>query len=67
GDYSVYYDMVGNNRGYDSHMRVFVGLNVAKQIDIFVEGNMYHNLFATPLLYPSQSYVGFKGGISVNF
>jgi len=67
GDYSVYYDMVGNNRGYDSHMRVFVGLNVAKQIDIFVEGNMYHNLFATPLLYPSRSYTSLKGGVSVNF
>lgn len=67
GDYSIYYDVVGNNRGYDSHIRAFVGLNVAKQVDIFVEGNVYHNLFATPLLYPSQSYVGFKGGISVNF
>lgn len=73
-EHTLYYDIIKNNRGYDSKLAVFLGISVYKNVDIFVEGAWYHNLF-TPhkwtygkqFSYQRNEFVGIRSGVSVNF
>ncbi|MGX3045342.1 lipoprotein N-acyltransferase Lnb domain-containing protein [Helicobacter sp. T3_23-1056] len=73
-DYTMYYDMVKNNRGFDSGFSLFLGISVYKNVDLFVEGALYHNLFSPhnyqygrQISYQKNEFFGLKSGISVNF
>lgn len=67
-DHSVYYDMIGNNRGYDNKLGVFVGVNVYKQVDIFVDSGAYWSVFDNAKIAYNRAHTwSIKGGISVNF
>ena len=77
--YELFYDFNDDNRGYDSRLALFAGLNAFKQVDIFAEFNAYHRLFGTRLgrfrfrnsapkiHYLQNQSVNFKVGVSVNF
>lgn len=45
GEYQIYYDFNDNNRGYDSKISLFAGLNAFKEFDIFAEFSAFHQLF----------------------
>ena len=73
-DYTMYYDMVKNNRGFDSRFSIFLGISVYKNVDLFVEGALYQNLFSPhnyqygrQISYQKNEFLGLKSGISVNF
>lgn len=66
--YNLFYDFNDNNRGYDSHISLFAGLNAFKQVDIFAEFDIFHQLFNTrKIFYEKKQSVNFKVGVSVNF
>ena len=77
--YELFYDFNDDNRGYDSRLALFAGLNAFKQVDIFAEFNAYHRLFGTRLgrfrfrnsapkiHYLQNQSVNFRVGLSVNF
>ena len=66
--YNLFYDFYDNNRGYDSQISLFAGLNAFKQVDIFAEFNAFHQLFNTrKIFYEKKQSVNFKVGVSVNF
>ncbi len=68
GEYQIYYDLNDNNRGYDSKISLFAGLNAFKEFDIFAEFNAFHQLFNTrKILYEKRQSVEFKVGFSWNF
>ena len=66
--YDLFYDFNDNNRGYDSQISLFAGLNAFKEVDIFAEFNAFHQLFNTnKIFYEKKQTVNFKVGVSVNF
>lgn len=66
--YDLFYDFNDNNRGYDSQISLFAGLNAFKEVDIFAEFNAFHQLFNTrKIFYEKKQAVNFKVGVSVNF
>ena len=66
--YELFYDFNDDNRGYDSRLALFAGLNAFKQVDIFAEFNAYHRLFGThKFFYEKKQSTNFKVGVSVNF
>lgn len=68
GEYQIYYDLNDNNRGFDSKISLFAGLNAFKEFDIFAEFNAFHQLFNTrKILYDKRQSVEFKVGVSWNF
>ena len=68
GEYQIYYDLNDNNRGYDSKVSLFAGLNAFKEFDIFAEFNAFHQLFKTrKILYEKRQSVEFRLGVSLNF
>lgn len=68
GEYQIYYDLNDNNRGYDSKVSLFAGLNAFKEFDIFAEFNAFHQLFKTrKILYEKRRSVEFRLGASLNF
>ena len=68
GDYSIYYDFVENNRGYDSKAYAFLGINITREIDFFVDMALYHNIFDSKKFdYQQRQNITFKSGVSFNF
>lgn len=68
GEYQIYYDLNDNNRGYDSKISLFAGLNAFKEFDIFAEFNAFHQLFnPRKILYEKGRSVEFRLGASLNF
>lgn len=68
GEYQIYYDLNDNNRGYDSKISLFAGLNAFKEFDIFAEFNAFHQLFKTrKIFYNKRQSVEFRLGASLNF
>ena len=68
GEYQIYYDLNDNNRGYDSKISLFAGLNAFKEFDIFAEFNAFHQLFnPRKILYKKRKGVEFRLGASLNF
>lgn len=68
GEYQIYYDLNDNNRGYDSKVSLFAGLNAFKEFDIFAEFNAFHQLFKTrKIFYNKRQSVEFRLGASLNF
>lgn len=68
GEYQIYYDLNDNNRGYDSKLSLFAGLNAFKEFDIFAEFNAFHQLFnPRKILYDKRQSVEFRLGASLNF
>ncbi len=66
--YNLFYDFNDNNRGYDSQISLFAGVNTFKQVDLFAEFNAFHQLFNTrKIFYEKKQSVNFKVGVSVNF
>lgn len=68
GEYQIYYDFNDNNRGYDSKISLFAGLNAFKEFDIFAEFNAFHQLFnPRKIFYEKGRSVEFRLGASLNF
>lgn len=68
GEYQIYYDFNDNNRGYDSKISLFAGLNAFKEFDIFAEFNAFHQLFnPRKIFYKKGRSVEFRLGASLNF
>lgn len=68
GEYQIYYDFNDNNRGYDSKISLFAGLNAFKEFDIFAEFNAFHQLFnPRKIFYEKGQSVEFRLGASLNF
>ena len=68
GEYQIYYDLNDNNRGYDSKISLFAGLNAFKEFDIFAEFNAFHQLFnPRKIFYEKRQSVEFRLGASLNF
>lgn len=68
GEYQIYYDLNDNNRGYDSKLSLFAGLNAFKEFDIFAEFNAFHQLFnPRKIFYEKGQSVEFRLGASLNF
>ncbi len=68
GEYQIYYDLNDNNRGFDSKISLFAGLNAFKEFDIFAEFNAFHQLFKTrKIFYEKGQSVEFRLGASLNF
>lgn len=68
GEYQIYYDFNDNNRGYDSKISLFAGLNAFKEFDIFAEFSAFHQLFnPRKILYEKGRSVEFWLGVSLNF
>lgn len=68
GEYQIYYDLNDNNRGFDSKISLFAGLNAFKEFDIFAEFNAFHQLFnPRKILYEKGQSVEFRLGASLNF
>lgn len=68
GEYQIYYDLNDNNRGYDSKISLFAGLNAFKEFDIFAEFNAFHQLFnPCKIFYEKRQSVEFRLGASLNF
>ena len=68
GEYQIYYDVNDNNRGYDSKISLFAGLNAFKEFDIFAEFSAFHQLFnPRKILYEKGQSVEFRLGASLNF
>ena len=68
GEYQIYYDLNDNNRGYDSKISLFAGLNAFKEFDIFAEFNAFHQLFnPRKIFYEKGQSVEFRLGASLNF
>lgn len=68
GEYQIYYDLNDNNRGYDSKVSLFAGLNAFKEFDIFAEFNAFHQLFnPRKIFYDKRQSVEFRLGASLNF
>lgn len=68
GEYQIYYDFNDNNRGYDSKISLFAGLNAFKEFDIFAEFSAFHQLFKTrKIFYEKGQSVEFRLGASLNF
>lgn len=68
GEYQIYYDLNDNNRGYDSKVSLFAGLNAFKEFDIFAEFNAFHQLFnPRKIFYEKKQSVEFRLGASLNF
>lgn len=68
GEYQIYYDLNDNNRGYDSKISLFAGLNALKEFDIFAEFNAFHQLFnPRKIFYEKGQSVEFRLGASLNF
>lgn len=68
GEYQIYYDFNDNNRGYDSKISLFAGLNAFKEFDIFAEFNAFHQLFnPRKIFYKKGRSVEFWLGASLNF
>lgn len=68
GEYQIYYDFNDNNRGYDSKVSLFAGLNAFKEFDIFAEFNAFHQLFnPRKIFYEKRQSVEFRLGASLNF
>lgn len=68
GEYQIYYDLNDNNRGFDSKISLFAGLNAFKEFDIFAEFNAFHQLFnPRKILYEKGRSVEFRLGASLNF
>ena len=68
GEYQIYYDFNDNNRGYDSKISLFAGLNAFKEFDIFAEFNAFHQLFnPRKIFYEKRQSVEFRLGASLNF
>lgn len=68
GEYQIYYDFNDNNRGYDSKISLFAGLNAFKEFDIFAEFNAFHQLFnPRKIFYEKGRSVEFWLGASLNF
>lgn len=64
----IYYDLNDNNRGYDSKISLFAGLNAFKEFDIFAEFNAFHQLFnPRKIFYEKGRSVEFRLGASFNF
>lgn len=67
-DSNMFYDFIGNNRGYDMKLNLFVGINLYKQLDLFVESSVFWNLFSnTHLFYEKSNLWNLCSGISINF
>lgn len=69
---SLYYDILGNNRGYDSRLRGFLGINLYTSkhfaLDVFVDSSVYWNLLPnTRIIYETQHLWQTKAGISLHF
>ena len=68
GEYQIYYDLNDNNRGFDSKISLFAGLNAFKEFDIFAEFNAFHQLFnPRKIFYEKGRSVEFRLGASLNF
>ena len=68
GDYSIYYDLAENNRGYDSKLYAFLGINIVEEIDFFIDGALYNNIFKVRNIeYQKKHNMVIKSGISLNF
>lgn len=68
GEYQIYYDFNDNNRGYDSKISLFAGLNAFKEFDIFAKFNAFHQLFnPRKIFYEKGRSVEFRLGASLNF
>lgn len=68
GEYQIYYDLNDNNRGYDSKISLFAGLNAFKEFGIFAEFNAFHQLFnPRKIFYEKGQSVEFRLGASLNF
>lgn len=68
GEYQIYYDLNDNNRGFDSKISLFAGLNAFKEFDIFAEFNAFHQLFnPRKIFYEKGQSVKFRLGASLNF
>ena len=68
GEYQIYYDFNDNNRGFDSKISLFAGLNAFKEFDIFAEFNAFHQLFnPRKIFYEKGQSVEFRLGVSLNF
>lgn len=68
GEYQIYYDLNDNNRGYDSKISLFAGLNAFKEFDIFAEFNAFHQLFnPRKIFYEKGRSVEFRLEASLNF
>lgn len=68
GEYQIYYNLNDNNRGYDSKVSLFAGLNAFKEFDIFAEFNAFHQLFnPRKIFYEKKQSVEFRLGASLNF
>ena len=68
GEYQIYYDLNDNNRGYDSKISLFAGLNAFKEFDIFAEFSAFHQLFnPRKIFYEKGQSVEFRLGASLNF
>lgn len=68
GEYQIYYDLNDNNRGFDSKISLFAGLNAFKEFDIFAEFNAFHQLFnPRKIFYEKGQNVEFRLGASLNF
>ena len=68
GEYQIYYDFNDNNRGFNSKISLFAGLNAFKEFDIFAEFNAFHQLFnPRKIFYEKGRSVEFRLGASLNF
>lgn len=67
-DYRLFYDIVGNNRGYDSAINAYVGMNIYNQMDLFMEFYVFNNLFTNAQIsYQGNFLMNLKFGVSINF
>lgn len=69
---SLYYDILGNNRGYDTRLRAFLGVNLYASrlfaLDVFMDSSAYWNLLPnTRIAYEAQHLWQTKAGISLYF
>ena len=69
---NLYYDVLGNNRGYDTRLRAFLGVNLYASrhfaLDVFVDSSAYWNLLRnTRIAYETQHLWQIKAGVSLYF
>lgn len=69
---SVYYDILGNNRGYDTRLRAFLGLSLYASrhfaLDVFVDSSAYWSLFGgSRVVYAREQLWQTKAGVSLHF
>lgn len=69
---NLYYDVLGNNRGYDTRLRAFLGVNLYASrhfaLDVFMDSSAYWNLLRNMrIAYETQHLWQIKAGVSLYF